>query len=38
MKVVWTEAALADLNDILAYTADHYPSVVALLEQRVHAV
>ena len=24
-KVVWTEVGLADLDEILAYAADHYP-------------
>ena len=38
MKVVWTEAALAELNDILAYTAEHFPSHVAAIEQRVRRV
>lgn len=38
MKVVWTAAAQADLDDILAYTAEHYPSVVPALEQRIRAV
>jgi toxin ParE1/3/4 len=38
MKVVWTAAAQADLDDILAYTSEHYPSVVPALEQRVRAI
>jgi toxin ParE1/3/4 len=38
MKVVWTEAALADLADILAYTAEHHPSLVAPIERRIRSV
>ncbi len=37
MKVVWTESALADLDEILAYTAEHYPSLVGPLERRIRA-
>jgi hypothetical protein len=29
MKVVFTAAALADLDEILGYTGEHYPPVVA---------
>ena len=38
MKVVWTEAALADLDNILAYTAENYLSLVAPVERRIRAV
>jgi plasmid stabilization system protein ParE len=38
MKVVFTSAALADLDDILFYTSQNYPSVVAPLELRIRAV
>ncbi|HSZ74637.1 MAG TPA: type II toxin-antitoxin system RelE/ParE family toxin [Rhizomicrobium sp.] len=35
MKVVFTDPALADLDAILAYTADNYPQLVAILEKRI---
>ena len=38
MRVIWTEAALADLDTILAYTSEHYPSLVVAVERRVRAV
>lgn len=38
MRVEWTEAALADLDDILAYTAENYPSAIGSLEARIRAV
>ena len=38
MKVVWTDAALADLDNALAYTAEQYPSLVGPLEVRIRAV
>ena len=38
MKVVFTSAALADLDDIVAYTSMNYPSVVPSLERRIRAV
>jgi plasmid stabilization system protein ParE len=38
MRVRWTEAAVADLDSILTYTAEHYPTAVEPLEQRIHAV
>ena len=37
MKVVWTESALADLDEILAYTAEHYPTLIGPLERRIRA-
>jgi plasmid stabilization system protein ParE len=38
MKVIWTSAALVDLDDILAYTAEHYPALGAAVERRIRAV
>lgn len=38
MQVVWTEAALADLEEILRYTVEHYPSLVGAVEHRIRAV
>lgn len=38
MKVVFTETALADLDDLLAYTAKNYPGVVLSVETRIRAV
>ena len=38
MKVVWTEAALADLDSALDYTAEQYPNLVGPLEVRIRAV
>jgi plasmid stabilization system protein ParE len=38
MKVVFTAAALADLEEILAYTREHYPAMVAAVERRIRAV
>ena len=35
MKIVYTEDALRDLDDILAFLADHYPSVIAPFEWRL---
>lgn len=35
MKASFSQAALADLDQILAYTAIHYPSLTAKLEQRI---
>jgi len=37
MKVVWTESALADLDEILAYTAEHYALLIGPLEHRIRA-
>jgi plasmid stabilization system protein ParE len=37
MKAVWTEAALADLDEALAYTRRHFPQSVAPFERRVRA-
>ena len=38
MQVAWTEAALADLDEVLAHTAEHYPSLVGAVERRIRAV
>jgi plasmid stabilization system protein ParE len=38
MKVVWTAAALADLDDVLAYTTEKYPSLVGPVEKRIRAI
>jgi len=38
MKVMLTSAALADLEAILAYTAENYPALVASVEDRIHGV
>lgn len=35
MKAVFSQAALADLDQILKYTAINYPSLGARLEQRI---
>ena len=37
MKVVWTKSALADLDEILAYTAANHPALVGPIEQRIRA-
>ena len=38
MKVVWTAAALADLDDILTYTTENYPSLVGPVEKRIRSI
>jgi plasmid stabilization system protein ParE len=38
MRVVFTPAALADLDDLLSYTSANYPDVVPALERRIRAV
>lgn len=38
MNVTFTEAARTDLDELLAYTKEHYPSVVPKLEQRINEV
>jgi hypothetical protein len=38
MRVVWTDAALADVDDILAFTAANYPMLVNSVERRIRAV
>ena len=38
MRISWTEAALADLDEILDYTSVHSPTAVTPLLRRVDAV
>ena len=38
MKVVYSSAAQADLDDILHYTATHYPRNLPAVETRIRAV
>jgi plasmid stabilization system protein ParE len=38
MKVVWTTAALADLDAVLTYTEENYPSLIEPLERRIGSV
>ena len=38
MKVVFTEAALADLDDVLAFIALHYPALALPVEARIRAI
>jgi plasmid stabilization system protein ParE len=38
MKVVYTTEALADLDGILNYIANHYPAISEAFENRLHAV
>jgi toxin ParE1/3/4 len=38
MRVVYTTEALADLDDILDYIANHYPTISDAFQNRVHAV
>lgn len=38
MKAVFSEAALADLDEILSYTATEYPSLTDSLERRFRDV
>ena len=38
MKVVLTEEALRNLQEIQSYLANHYPTVVAKVEERIRAV
>jgi toxin ParE1/3/4 len=35
MKVVFTAPALADLDEILAYTTENYPQLITALETRI---
>jgi toxin ParE1/3/4 len=35
MKIVWTEDALRDLDEIATYLAVHYPSIAPAVERRV---
>lgn len=38
MKVVYTDKALRDIEEIGAYLAVHYPAVVPAVRNRIHAV
>jgi plasmid stabilization system protein ParE len=38
MRVVFTQTALADLDDLLSYTSANYPDVMPGLERRIRAV
>jgi plasmid stabilization system protein ParE len=38
MKIVFTSAALADLDEILAYTSANYPTLVIPVERRIRVV
>jgi plasmid stabilization system protein ParE len=38
MKLIFTSAALADLDDIHSFVSVNYPSVVPSLERRISAV
>jgi plasmid stabilization system protein ParE len=38
MRVVWTKGARKDLDEILDYTATHFPTAVVPLEARLRAV
>jgi len=37
MRIVWTLGAVADLDDILAYTGGHFPQSAIPLEHRIRA-
>jgi toxin ParE1/3/4 len=38
VKVVFTDEALRDLDEIAAYVAEHYPSVAPAVEARIRTV
>jgi len=38
MKAIFTAAALADLDEILAYTSENYPALAGRLERRIRDV
>jgi toxin ParE1/3/4 len=38
MKVVYTDAALRDLDDIADWLAVHYPSIAPAVEQRIRTL
>lgn len=37
MKVVYTDEALADLDGILNFIAEHYPGIISAFESRLRA-
>jgi toxin ParE1/3/4 len=38
MKIVYTEAALADLDEILEYLKSHYPTLVDPVQERIQTI
>jgi len=38
MKVVYTDEALRDLDEILVYIASHYPTISSSFEKRLRTV
>ncbi|HEX4303112.1 MAG TPA: type II toxin-antitoxin system RelE/ParE family toxin [Rhizomicrobium sp.] len=38
MKLIWSDPALTDLDEILAFTQKHYPQVVVALKDRIRVV
>jgi plasmid stabilization system protein ParE len=38
MKVIFTEAALADLDDVFSFLASNHPELVPAVEQRIRGV
>jgi toxin ParE1/3/4 len=38
MKLVWTDAALADVDDVLTFIGSNYPALATPLEERIRAV
>ena len=38
MKIVYTAAALDDLNEIGDWLSEHYPAVAPAVERRIHNV
>lgn len=38
MRVVYTTEALADLDDIFDYIANHYPAISGAFQNRLHGV
>jgi plasmid stabilization system protein ParE len=38
MKVVYTDEALADLDEILGYISSHYPAAYVLFERRLRTI
>jgi toxin ParE1/3/4 len=38
MKIIFTETALTDLDEIFEYLASNYPTLVSSVEQRINSV
>jgi plasmid stabilization system protein ParE len=38
MKIIFTETALSDLDEIFEYLASNYPTLVGPVEQRINSV